>query len=74
MGIMEPTELERDGVTPRHNLEASGAPLDLLLMPGLAFDAAGNRLGRGREGLLVQSLGFWVLKLGLRVEGLGFRV
>ena len=46
---MEPTELQSDGVTPRENLEGDGddSPLDLLLMPGLAFDAAGNRLGRG---------------------------
>ena len=51
MGIMEPTELEADG-TPRENLESEeadawGGPLDLLLMPGLAFDEAGNRCGRG---------------------------
>ena len=57
MGILEPTEMETDGVTPRENLEAGDdAPLDLLLMPGLAFDAAGNRLGRGR---VDQSMDEW---------------
>jgi 5-formyltetrahydrofolate cyclo-ligase len=50
MGILEPKETLSDGTTPREDLEGDGggdAPLDLLLMPGLAFDAAGNRLGRG---------------------------
>ena len=48
MGILEPTETLSDGVTPRENLEGDDdTPLDLLLMPGLAFDTTGNRLGRG---------------------------
>ena len=48
MGILEPTELLPDGA-PRPNLEthATDGPLDVLLMPGLAFEITGARLGRG---------------------------
>jgi 5-formyltetrahydrofolate cyclo-ligase len=49
MGILEPKEFLDDGVTPRENLEDAGfdPPLDVLLMPGLAFETSGARLGRG---------------------------
>ena len=54
MGIMEPKEFLADGVTRRQNLEhlwdvpeSNPRPLDVLLMPGLAFDSAGARCGRG---------------------------
>ena len=63
MGIMEPKEFLADGVTRRQNLEhlwdtpdsnprpldpkTDHRPLDVLLMPGLAFDTAGARCGRG---------------------------
>ena len=54
MGIMEPKEFLPDGVTRRQNLEhlwdapeSNPRPLDVLLMPGLAFDASGARCGRG---------------------------
>ena len=48
MGILEPTESLPDGA-PRPNLEthATDGPLDVLLMPGLAFESTGARLGRG---------------------------
>jgi 5-formyltetrahydrofolate cyclo-ligase len=48
MGILEPTESLPDGA-PRPNLEthATDGPLDVLLMPGLAFERTGARLGRG---------------------------
>lgn len=54
MGILEPKEFLADGVTPRQNLEhlwdapdSNPRPLDVLLMPGLAFDSTGARCGRG---------------------------
>ena len=54
MGIMEPKEFLADGVTRRQNLEhlwdvpeSNPRPLDVLLIPGLAFDPAGARCGRG---------------------------
>ena len=31
----------------RHAVMDADPPLDLLIMPGLGFDAAGRRLGRG---------------------------
>ena len=48
MGILEPTDRTPDGA-PRPNLEthATDGPLDVLLMPGLAFESTGARLGRG---------------------------
>lgn len=46
MGIMEPKETLPDGA-PRENLDDAEGPLDVLLMPGLAFEPGGRRLGRG---------------------------
>ena len=46
MGIMEPKETLADGA-PRENLDNAEGPLDVLLMPGLAFEPDGRRLGRG---------------------------
>ncbi|KAK3241681.1 hypothetical protein CYMTET_48578 [Cymbomonas tetramitiformis] len=45
-GILEPAETDSTGTKRVEALEAD-EPLDLLLMPGLAFDSHGNRLGRG---------------------------
>lgn len=45
-GIREPDQLYPDG-TPREDANTIGAPLDLVIMPGLAFDRKGLRLGRG---------------------------
>jgi len=46
MGILEPGPLREDG-TPREDLLEAEAPVDLLILPGLAFDRQGGRLGRG---------------------------
>lgn len=46
MSILEPDELRADG-TPRESALDADPPLDVLIMPGLAFDRAGRRLGRG---------------------------
>lgn len=45
-GIPEPGPRYPDG-RPREELLGSGRELDVLVMPGLAFDAGGRRLGRG---------------------------
>ncbi|GBF87421.1 5-formyltetrahydrofolate cycloligase [Raphidocelis subcapitata] len=45
-GILEPSVSYADG-SARENVMEMERPLDLLLMPGLGFDAAGGRLGRG---------------------------
>ena len=47
MGILEPEPTLADGSTPRESALDGDAPLDVLLLPGLAFDGAGRRLGRG---------------------------
>jgi len=46
MGILEPTENYPSGTRRQEALELD-QPLDLLIMPGLAFDKSCNRLGRG---------------------------
>eukprot|EP00242_Pyramimonas_sp_CCMP2087_P008408 CAMPEP_0198213616 /NCGR_PEP_ID=MMETSP1445-20131203/28968_1 /TAXON_ID=36898 /ORGANISM="Pyramimonas sp., Strain CCMP2087" /LENGTH=211 /DNA_ID=CAMNT_0043888283 /DNA_START=258 /DNA_END=893 /DNA_ORIENTATION=+ len=46
MNIMEPTENYPLGAPRQEALELN-EPLDLLIMPGLAFDTSCNRLGRG---------------------------
>lgn len=45
-GILEPSRNHPDG-TPRMEVLQAPYQLDLLLMPGLAFDTTGARLGRG---------------------------
>lgn len=45
-GIREPLSERADG-SPREDVFALGEPLDLVVMPGLAFNARGHRLGRG---------------------------
>ncbi|GFR46126.1 hypothetical protein Agub_g7639 [Astrephomene gubernaculifera] len=45
-GILEPAASYTDG-TPREDLMNSDMHLEVLLMPGLGFDQAGRRLGRG---------------------------
>lgn len=45
-GIREPSDSYSDG-TPREDVLKSLTPLDVLIMPGLAFDIQGGRLGRG---------------------------
>ncbi|KAI5077581.1 hypothetical protein GOP47_0007405 [Adiantum capillus-veneris] len=46
MGILEPIPVKSDG-SPREDVMQADVPIDLILMPGLAFDRAGRRLGRG---------------------------
>lgn len=45
-GILEPAPTYDDG-QPREDALLAGAQLDLLILPGLAFDRQGGRLGRG---------------------------
>nr|XP_004299620.2 PREDICTED: 5-formyltetrahydrofolate cyclo-ligase, mitochondrial [Fragaria vesca subsp. vesca] len=46
MDILEPAAVDADGNEREDVLQASD-PVDLLLLPGLAFDRSGRRLGRG---------------------------
>ncbi|KAF6157298.1 hypothetical protein GIB67_004236 [Kingdonia uniflora] len=46
MNILEPAPLDGDGIQREDVMDASD-PVDLLLLPGLAFDRSGRRLGRG---------------------------
>ncbi|KAK4350476.1 hypothetical protein RND71_029789 [Anisodus tanguticus] len=46
MDILEPAPLDADG-NEREDVLFANEPVDLLILPGLAFDKAGRRLGRG---------------------------
>ncbi|KAH9297913.1 hypothetical protein KI387_029595 [Taxus chinensis] len=46
MNILEPTPLDNTGHQ-REDVMQADKPVDLLLLPGLAFDRSGRRLGRG---------------------------
>eukprot|EP00249_Psilotum_nudum_P013690 c24460_g1_i1 orf=89-727(+) len=45
MDILEPTEVDENGI-PLEDVMQATEPVDLVLVPGLAFDSAGHRLGR----------------------------
>eukprot|EP00268_Persea_americana_P037709 TRINITY_DN3739_c0_g1_i1.p1 TRINITY_DN3739_c0_g1~~TRINITY_DN3739_c0_g1_i1.p1 ORF type:complete len:288 (-),score=52.92 TRINITY_DN3739_c0_g1_i1:231-1094(-) len=46
MNILEPTPVDADG-NQREDVMQASDPVDLILLPGLAFDRSGQRLGRG---------------------------
>lgn len=46
-GIREPTPVDAMTGFPREDASQISAPIELVVMPGLAFDASGRRLGRG---------------------------
>lgn len=46
MNILEPAPVDADG-NEREDVMQANDPVDLLLLPGLAFDKSGRRLGRG---------------------------
>ncbi|XP_042495982.1 5-formyltetrahydrofolate cyclo-ligase, mitochondrial-like isoform X2 [Macadamia integrifolia] len=46
MNILEPTPLDSDG-NQREDVMQATDPVDLFLVPGVAFDRSGRRLGRG---------------------------
>ncbi|KAJ8772160.1 hypothetical protein K2173_027337 [Erythroxylum novogranatense] len=46
MDILEPAPVDGDG-NPREDVLQATEPVDLFLLPGLAFDKSGRRLGRG---------------------------
>uniref|UniRef100_A0A1D1YSK3 5-formyltetrahydrofolate cyclo-ligase n=1 Tax=Anthurium amnicola TaxID=1678845 RepID=A0A1D1YSK3_9ARAE len=46
MNILEPSPIDADG-NEREDVMLASNPIDLLLLPGLAFDRSGRRLGRG---------------------------
>ncbi|KAA8540899.1 hypothetical protein F0562_024963 [Nyssa sinensis] len=46
MNILEPAPVDADGKE-REDVMLADNPVDLLLLPGLAFDKSGRRLGRG---------------------------
>ncbi|KAG6587504.1 5-formyltetrahydrofolate cyclo-ligase, mitochondrial, partial [Cucurbita argyrosperma subsp. sororia] len=46
MNILEPAPVDGDG-NQREDVMQTKDPIDLLLLPGLAFDKSGRRLGRG---------------------------
>ncbi|KAL1149756.1 hypothetical protein V6Z11_A10G211700 [Gossypium hirsutum] len=46
MNILEPASVDADGNT-REDVMHANDPVDLFILPGLAFDRSGRRLGRG---------------------------
>ncbi|XP_047314174.1 5-formyltetrahydrofolate cyclo-ligase, mitochondrial [Impatiens glandulifera] len=46
MNILEPLPIDAEGVD-REDVMLANEPVDLLLLPGLAFEKSGKRLGRG---------------------------
>ncbi|KAJ0106733.1 hypothetical protein Patl1_17903 [Pistacia atlantica] len=46
MNILEPAPVDADG-NEREDVLQANEPVDLLLLPGLAFDRSGRRMGRG---------------------------
>ncbi|XVF12029.1 hypothetical protein REPUB_Repub08aG0079500 [Reevesia pubescens] len=46
MNILEPASVDADG-NDREDVMRSNHPVDLFILPGLAFDRSGRRLGRG---------------------------
>ncbi|ORX35179.1 hypothetical protein BD324DRAFT_122576 [Kockovaella imperatae] len=50
-GIPDPGELRRDcqmKTAREDSMDAAASPIDLILVPGVAFDSLANRLGRGK--------------------------
>jgi len=47
-GIREPDVLQSDGKTPRENAEDAESGLEMIVMPGVAFDRSFSRLGYGK--------------------------
>ncbi|RWW25689.1 hypothetical protein GW17_00009959 [Ensete ventricosum] len=75
MNILEPSPVDSDQ-NEREDVLLASQPVDLLLLPGLAFDRHGRRLGRGggyrvcqpavkMAGILIFWIYIWVLAVAL---------